>query len=100
MNKEIARMAKMRVIWRSQSPYNSLILLVKKKDRQWQCVIDYRNLNKVTIKEPYPIPRIKEAFDTLLKAKYITMLDSTSGYWQIPLQKEDKEKTAFTVKSK
>jgi len=46
------------------------------------------------------IPRIKEAFDTLLKTKYITMLDLTSGYWQIPLQKEDKEKTAFTVKSK
>ena len=96
---EIAKMAKMRVIRRSWSPYNSPILLVKKKDGQWRSVIDYRNLNKVTIKEPYPIPRIEEAFDALVKAKYITTLDLTSGYWQIPLEEEDKEKTAFTVKS-
>jgi len=99
LNEEIARMVRMGVVRRSWSPYNSPILLVKKKDGQWRCVIDYRNLNKVTVREPYPIPRIEEAFDTLVKAKYITTLDLTTGYWQIPLSEEDKEKTAFTVKS-
>jgi hypothetical protein len=99
MAKEIEEMAKSHVVRRTWSAYNSPMLMVKKKDGTWRKVIDYRNLNKVTIKEPYPLPRLEDAFDALAEAKYMTTFDFTSGYWQIPIAEEDKEKTAFTVKS-
>ena len=99
LDHETAKLVGMHVVRKSWSPYNSPILVVKKKDGSWRNVIDYRNLNKVTIKEPYPIPRAEEAFDALAKAKFMSTLDFTSGYWQIPIAEEDKEKTAFTTKS-
>lgn len=76
------------------------MLLIKKKDGAWRKVIDYHNLNKVTIKEPYPLPCLKEAFNTLVEAKYMTTFIFTSGYWQIPIAEENKGKTAFTNQTK
>ena len=78
----------MGVVRPSWSPYNSPAMVVKKKDGGWRCVIDYRRINEVTVKEPYPIPRADEAFDALAKAKYMSTFDLTSGYWQIPLREE------------
>ena len=82
--------------------YNSPVLVVPKKGSQfstataaWRPVIDFRNINKATVKENWPIPRTEEAIDALCGAKYITTLDATSGYWQIPLSEESKAKTAF-----
>jgi putative transposase len=75
------------------------MMVVKKKDGRWRSVIDYRRINSVTVKEPYPIPRTDEAFDALAKAKLMTTFDLTWGYWQTPLAEEDKQKTAFTTRS-
>ena len=94
---ELNRKGVIRRAW--TSAYNSPMMVVKKKDGRWRSVIDYRRINSVTVKEPYPIPRVDEAFDALTKAKLMTTFDLTWGYWQTPLAEEDKQKTAFTTRS-
>ena len=81
------------------SEYNSPAMCVPKKDNTWRPVIDFRNINQYTIKENWPIPRTEEALDALSKAKYMTVIDCTSGYWQIPLSERSKSYTAFSTKS-
>ena len=94
---ELHRKGVIRRAW--MSAYNSPMMVVKKKDGRWRSVIDYRRINSVTVKEPYPIPRTDEAFDVLAKAKLMTTFDLTWGYWQTPLAEEDRQKTAFTTRS-
>ena len=79
--------------------YNSPVMCVPKKDGTWRPVIDYRNINKQTEKEYWPITRADEAYDALSKAKLMTKIDCTSGYWQIPLSPECRPLTAFTTRS-
>ena len=59
--------------------------------------IDYRQLNKRTIKDSYALPRIEEILDTLSGSKYFTELDMKSGYHQVEVLEENKSRTAFTV---
>lgn len=99
IEKETQKLAAGGVIRPSWSPYNSPVLVVRKKDGSWRSVIDYWKINSFTIKEPYPIPRADQAFDALSKARYMLTFDFTSGYWQLLLWEEDKQKTAFTSKS-
>lgn len=79
----------------SESPWAAPILFVHKKGGGLRMCIDYRALNKVTIRNQYPLPRIDDMFDSLHKAKYFTSLDLASGYHQIRIPEEDREKTAF-----
>ena len=79
----------------SQSPWASPIVLVAKKDGSLRFCIDYRKLNKVTRKDAYPIPRVDDTLDTLAGASWFTTLDLISGYWQVEVSPEDREKTAF-----
>jgi len=60
-------------------------------------VVDLREVNRVTKKDSYPIPKVNEILDQLRNAKYITTIDLTSAYFQIPLDKESREKTAFVI---
>lgn len=60
-------------------------------------VIDYRALNKLTVKNRYPLPRIDDLFDQLHGARYFTSLDAASGFHQIRLREEDRPKTAFRM---
>jgi len=83
----------------SSSPWSSPVLLVKKKDGTKRFCIDYRKLNAVTKKDVYPLPRIDDALNHLKNMKYFTILDLISGYYQIPIREEDKEKTAFITHS-
>jgi transposase InsO family protein len=82
----------------STSPWSSPVVLVKKKDKTMRFCIDYRRLNSVTIKDAFPLPRIDEIFDQLNDAKYYTKFDFKSGYFQVPLSKEDRPKTAFSTR--
>jgi hypothetical protein len=79
----------------SSSPCGSPIVLVQKKDETWQICIDYRALNKITVRNRYPIPRIDDLLDQLKGAKYFNKIDLKSGYHQVPIETIDVWKTAF-----
>lgn len=79
----------------SCSPYGAPVLFVPKKDGRWRMCIDYRALNKQTIKDRYPLPRVDELLDRLGGNKYFTKLDLASGYHQIAMKNNSVERTAF-----
>ena len=81
----------------SKGPFSSNVVLVRKKDGSLRFCIDLRKLNDRTVKDAYTLPRIDDTMDTLLGTKYFSKLDLRSGYWQVEMKEEDKEKTAFTV---
>ncbi|WRX14045.1 hypothetical protein QQP08_006532 [Theobroma cacao] len=81
----------------SGSPWGVLVLFVKKKDGSLKLCIDYQQLNKVTIKNKYPLPRIDELFDQLQGAQCFSMFDLRSRYHQLRIRKEDMPKTAFRM---
>jgi len=80
IEKTIKALLKMGHIWPSSSPFSSLVVLVKEKDSTLRICIDYRALNKKTIKNKYPISRIDELMDELRGAKYFSKIDLCSGY--------------------
>lgn len=88
------------IIRPSQSPWSSPVVLQKKKDNTWRFCIDYRKLNEVTEKDNYPLPRIQEIFDALNGAKFFTKLDFHGGYYQVPIDENDRPKTAFITRNK
>jgi transposase InsO family protein len=82
----------------SSSPWGFPVLFVKKKDGEWRMCIDYRALNAITKRNGYPLPRIQECLDRLAKARYLTKIDLTSGYWQVQIDPVDVPKTAFNTR--
>jgi hypothetical protein len=82
----------------SNSPYSSPLLFVKKKDGTLRMCNDYRALNKITISDAYPLPRIDQLYDTVGKARYFTAIDLRSGYYQIKIVNRDTGKTAFSCR--
>jgi hypothetical protein len=82
----------------STGPFGAPILFVAKRDGSLRMVIDYRALNKITIKNKYPLPRIEDyVHDSLQGAKVFSTLDLQSGYHQLRIAPEDVPKTAFTT---
>jgi hypothetical protein len=93
--KQMQPMIEWEVIRRSKSPYAAPVVLAKKKDNTWCFCVDLRALNKATVPNRYPIPRIDAIFDQLGQAQYFSTMDANAGYWQIPMAPEDISKTAF-----
>ncbi|KAK7109283.1 hypothetical protein V1264_013350 [Littorina saxatilis] len=97
VEEEIDEMLKLGVIEPANSPYNSPIVLVKKKGGKYRFCCDLRGLNNIVVFDAEPITDVEHLFQSLGKAKFFTKLDLTKGYWAIPLEEEDRNKTAFTT---
>ena len=82
----------------SKAPYGASVLFQKKHDGSLQMCIDYRALNKVTVKKKYPIPLIADLFDQLGRARYFTKLDLRSRYYQVRIAEGDKPKTTCVTR--
>jgi hypothetical protein len=85
-------------ICRSVSPWGAPVLFVKKKDGTLRLCIHFRQLNKVTVKNKYPLPRIDDLFDQLKDAKIFSKIDLRSGYHQVRIKEEYINKTTFKTR--
>ena len=81
----------------SNSPWCNAVVLVHKKDGGLHFCIDFRNLNTKSKKDSYPLLHIQETLNSLVIAKIFSMLDLKSGFWQIMMDEDSKQYTAFTI---
>ncbi|RXN36708.1 Retrovirus-related Pol polyprotein from transposon 297 [Labeo rohita] len=95
VRKHLLELQKCGIITESKSPYASPIVVVRKKSGSVRMCVDYRTLNRRTIPDQYTVPRIEDALHCLSGSKWFSVLDLRSGYYQIPMNKDDQEKTAF-----
>lgn len=86
------------VIRNSVSPWASPICLVTKKDGGVRLCVDYRKVNELVKPDGFPLPRVQDCLDAVAGSKWFSTFDLTSGYYQIPLKKEDIHKSAFVCK--
>ena len=94
---EVDKMLKMKLITESESPWSSPVVVVGKKTGDKRFCVDYRKLNSFTKENAYPLPVIQELLDQMGGARYYSSLDLLSGYWQVEMAPEDREKTAFVT---
>ncbi|KAL7839003.1 hypothetical protein SRHO_G00256610 [Serrasalmus rhombeus] len=94
---KLKEMAESGVIEPSNSPWAAPVVLVKKKDGSWRFCVDYCRLNAPTKADSYPLHRINDALDKVAGSSWFSSLDLRSGYWQVELAPEAREKTAFTL---
>nr|KYP69684.1 Transposon Ty3-I Gag-Pol polyprotein [Cajanus cajan] len=98
LKKQLEELLEKQFIRPSVSPWGAPVLLVKKKDGSFRLCVDYRQLNKFTIKNKYPLPRIDDLMDQLRGATMFSKIDLRSGYHQIKVKVEDIQKTAFRTR--
>lgn len=97
INEQVQEMLQLDVIEPCESSWSSPVLVVNKKNGKPRFCLDSRKLNSVTIKDAYNLPYISEILDNLRDVRYLTSLDLSKSFWQIPLSDNDKNKTAFFV---
>ncbi|KAJ0392617.1 hypothetical protein ATCC90586_010571 [Pythium insidiosum] len=98
IDRHVDEMLRAGVIEMGQGPWCFPVVLVKKKDGSVRFCIDYRELNNVTVKDVYPLPRIDDTLESLGGATRFTTLDLMAGYWQVPVAENDRDKTAFATR--
>ncbi|KAL3678999.1 hypothetical protein R1sor_021955 [Riccia sorocarpa] len=98
LKKQLGELLERGYIRVSRSPYGAPILFVKKKGGTLRLCVDYRALNKVTIRNNYPLPRMDDLFDQLAGARFFSRIDLKSGYYQIRVADSDVEKTAMRTR--
>ena len=97
IREEVQRMLGLGIIEESHSSWSSPIVLVKKPDGSWRFCNDFWKVNEISLCEAYPMPRIDELIEWLGPSRFISTLDITLGYWQVPLTPQAREKTAFAT---
>ena len=95
VRKELDLMLSMGVVEESSSDYASPICLVPKSDGSVRFCCDYRKLNNFTVPDAFPLPRVETLIDSLGAAKYLTKLDLSRGYWQVPLDQKASQLSSF-----
>ncbi|GJU62706.1 putative reverse transcriptase domain-containing protein [Tanacetum coccineum] len=98
LSKQLQELSDKGFIRPSSSPWGAPVLFVKKKDGSFRMCIDYRELNKLTVKNRYPLPRIDDLFDQLQGSSIYSKIDLRSGYHQLRVREEDIPKTAFRTR--
>ncbi|GJZ74904.1 putative reverse transcriptase domain-containing protein, partial [Tanacetum coccineum] len=98
LSTQLQELSDMGFIRPSSSPWGAPVLFVKKKDGSFRMCIDYRELNKLTVKNRYPLPRINDLFDQLQGSSVYSKIDLRSGYHQLRVRDEDIPKTAFRTR--
>ena len=97
ITEQVAQMLADGIIQPSSGPWAFPVVIVRKKDGTHRFCVDYRELNAITWKDAYPLPRLDDSLDNLGGAKWFSALDLASGYWQVKLHPRDVQKTAFTT---
>ncbi|KFD62870.1 hypothetical protein M514_24910 [Trichuris suis] len=95
VEEETRRMLRQGIIEPAHGPWACPVVLVRKKDGSFRFCVDYRKLNDVTRKNAHPLPRIDDTLLSLGGAQWFPTLDLASGFWQVAVRPEDREKTAF-----
>jgi len=97
LKKDLEELQKLGIIEETTSPWASPIVMVPKPDNTLRLCTDFRRVNALTTPDPYPMPRVEELLDRVGKAKFLTKLDMTKGYWQVPLDSESVAVSAFVT---
>jgi hypothetical protein len=95
LEKELKELQELGIIRPSVSPWAAAVVLVKKPDGSWRFCVDYRELNKVTVRDSYPLPRVDDYLHAVEGNIWFSIMDLTSGFFQIPIHPDDVKKTAF-----
>ncbi|GKF62267.1 hypothetical protein Tco_0182321 [Tanacetum coccineum] len=98
LSNQLQELADKGFIRASTSPWGAPVLFVKKKDRSFRMCIDYQELNKLTVKNRYPLPKIDDLFDQLKCSSSYSKIDLRSGYHQLRVRDEDIHKTDFRTR--
>ena len=94
-NEQLQNLLDMGVVVPSKSPWSSALVIVKKKGGQWRMCVDFRQLNDMTIKDAFPLPRIDDSIAKLGSAKYYSSVDVSNAFWQVELPEHVRSYTAF-----
>ena len=98
IQEEMQRKLKLGVVEPADSEWASNPLLVPKKTGEKRMCVNYWKVNQMTIGDVFPLPRMDDMFDAVNQAKLFSLLDATSGYWQVPFKKEDRHIAAFNTR--
>lgn len=99
IERQVKKLKELDLIEECHGAWSSPVVPVRKRDGTWRFCVDYRKLNDMTKKDAYPLPRIDDSLDALGGSTIFSTLDLVSGYWQVELDEDAREKSAFVTRS-